>query len=140
MRDTLDLGSPLLEQLAVATLIEASPHFLPPRRAALKARRDACLDAMQRYFPQWRATLPQGGLSFWVELPRPLATRFAASAEGLGIHLGSGNRFGVDGAFERFLRMPFTLETEQLEEAFGRLQPLWLQLMETRAPLARGLV
>ncbi|EPW7975686.1 PLP-dependent aminotransferase family protein [Cronobacter turicensis] len=140
MRDTLDLGSPLLEQLAVATLIEASPHFLPPRRAALKARRDACLDAMQRYFPQWRATLPQGGLSFWVELPRPLATRFAASAEGLGIHLGPGNRFGVDSAFERFLRMPFTLETEQLEEAFGRLQPLWQQLMETRAPLARGLV
>jgi hypothetical protein len=46
----------------------------------------------------------------------------------------------VDSAFERFLRMPFTLETEQLEEAFGRLQPLWLQLMETRAPLARGLV
>ena len=140
MRDTLDLGSPLLEQLAVATLIEDAPHFLPPRRTALKARRDACLDAMQRYFPQWRTSLPQGGLSFWVELPRPLATRFAASAEGLGIHLGAGNRFGVEGAFERFLRMPFTLETERLEEAFSRLQPLWHQLMETRASTARGLV
>ncbi|EOW6618353.1 PLP-dependent aminotransferase family protein [Cronobacter dublinensis] len=140
MRDTLDLGSPLLEQLAVATLMEDSPRFLPPRRAALKARRDACLDAMQRYFPQWRSPRPEGGLSFWVELPCPLATRFAASAEGLGIHLGAGNRFGVDGAFERYLRMPFTLETERLEEAFSRLQPLWQQLMETRATTSRGLV
>ncbi|MBP0656808.1 PLP-dependent aminotransferase family protein, partial [Mycobacterium tuberculosis] len=64
-----------------------------------------------------------------MELPRPLATRFAASAEGLGIHLGPGNRFGLDGAFERFLRMPFTLEPERLDEAFGRLPRLWDQPM-----------
>ncbi|CCJ87647.1 Transcriptional regulator, GntR family domain / Aspartate aminotransferase [Cronobacter dublinensis 582] len=46
----------------------------------------------------------------------------------------------MDGAFERYLRMPFTLETERLEEAFSRLQPLWQQLMETRATTSRGLV
>lgn len=127
-RDTLDLGSPLLEQLATFWLLENADTLLPERRRQLATRRDMCASLMQDYFPQWTFTLPDGGLSFWVTLPEMMATRFAARAEGCGIHLGSGTRFGLAGG-ERHLRIPFTLDDDMLRRAFNTLQPLWETLI-----------
>jgi DNA-binding transcriptional MocR family regulator len=127
-RDTLDLGSPLLEQLATCWLVDNASTQLPARRKMLAARREMCRQLMEAVFPQWRFTLPDGGLSFWVELPDMLATLFAARAESAGIHLGTGTRFGMAGAFDRYLRIPFTLEDDALRAAFNTLQPLWNSL------------
>lgn len=127
-RDTLDLGSPLLEQLATLWLLENAGSLLPDRRNMLAARRDMCSALMREYFPQWRYVQPEGGLSFWVELPDMVATQFAARAETVGIHLGTGTRFGLAGAFDRWLRLPFTLDDEALRIAFKTLQPLWNSL------------
>lgn len=124
-RDTLDLGSPLLEQLATGWLLENARELLPARRKMLATRRDMCSTLMAEYFPAWRYTQPEGGLSFWVELPGMLATLFAARAEGAGIHLGTGTRFGQDGAFDRWLRLPFTQQDNTLRDAFKTLQPIW---------------
>ncbi|KJG04387.1 hypothetical protein UA70_21105 [Raoultella planticola] len=71
-----------------------------------------------------------GGLSFWVELPGMLATIFSARAESLGIHIGTGTRFGLAGAFDRYLRLPFTLDDEELRNAFTTLQPVWAGLTQ----------
>jgi DNA-binding transcriptional MocR family regulator len=127
-RDTLDLGSPTLEQLATCWLLENAESLLPARRKMLAARRDMCSALMTEYFPQWRYEQPEGGLSFWVELPDSLATLFAARAESAGIHLGTGTRFGLAGAFDRWLRLPFTLDDETLRMAFRTLQPIWNSL------------
>lgn len=127
-RDTLDLGSPLLEQLATCWLLENAEALLPERRSMLATRRDMCSRLMAEYFPEWRYVQPEGGLSFWVELPGMLATQFAARAEGVGIHLGTGTRFGLAGAFDRWLRLPFTLDDEALRMAFNTLQPVWNSL------------
>lgn len=139
-RDTLDLGSPLLEQLATQWLIEQRETFLPAHRQMLRQRRDRCAELMQAHFPDWRFQMPQGGLSFWVELPGMLATQFAARAEACGIHLGTGTRFGLAGAFDRFLRMPFAQETDVLEDALIRLKPLWAALRETPLPPKRSVI
>ncbi|ELS1884126.1 PLP-dependent aminotransferase family protein [Raoultella ornithinolytica] len=129
-RDSLDLGTPLLEQLACSWLLENDRTWLPARRAMLAARRDMCGALMTEYFPRWRFTSPEGGLSFWVELPGMLATIFSARAESLGIHIGTGTRFGLAGAFDRYLRLPFTLDDEELRNAFTTLQPVWAGLMQ----------
>ncbi|MDT1848426.1 PLP-dependent aminotransferase family protein, partial [Acinetobacter baumannii] len=63
-RDSLDLGTPLLEQLACSWLLENAATLLPPRRDMLKARRDMCETLMAEYFPRWRFSPPEGGLSF----------------------------------------------------------------------------
>lgn len=126
-RDTLDLGSPLLEQLATCWLLDNENTLLPERRRQLKARRDMCATLMREFFPQWKFLLPEGGLSFWVELPEMMATRFAARAEGSAIHLGVGTRFNLAGG-ERNLRIPFTLDDATLRQAFCTLQPLWAEL------------
>ncbi|HHG8774467.1 TPA: PLP-dependent aminotransferase family protein [Raoultella planticola] len=129
-RDSLDLGSPLLEQLACRWLLDNEQALLPARREMLAARRDMCGALMTEYFPHWRFTTPEGGLSFWVELPGMLATLFSARAESRGIHIGTGTRFGLAGAFDRYLRLPFTLADEELRRAFTTLQPVWHRLAQ----------
>ncbi|QTF08189.1 PLP-dependent aminotransferase family protein [Brenneria izadpanahii] len=140
IRDTLDLGSPVLEQLAAVALFNEADDFLPQKREALRRQRDACGATIRDLFPDWRAVSPEGGLSWWFELPKPLASVFAASAETIGIRIGAGPRFGADGAFERFLRLPFTLETAQMNAALARLQPLWAHLAQSRSYGGRGMV
>lgn len=131
-RDSLDLGSPLLEQLACCWLLENENRLLPSRRTMLATRRDMCGALMAEYFPHWRFTPPEGGLSFWVELPGMLATLFSVRAESRGIHIGTGTRFGLAGAFDRYLRLPFTLSDDELRSAFTTLQPLWHSLTEQK--------
>ncbi|MFP8418052.1 PLP-dependent aminotransferase family protein [Klebsiella michiganensis] len=131
-RDSLDLGSPLLEQLACCWLLENEHRLLPSRRAMLATRRNMCGALMAEYFPHWRFTPPEGGLSFWVELPGMLATLFSVRAESRGIHIGTGTRFGLAGAFDRYLRLPFTLSDDELRSAFKTLQPLWHSLTEQK--------
>ena len=124
-RDTVDLGSPVIEQLATTWLLDNADSFLPQRIQQLAARRALCDTLMRKHFPEWRYQQPQGGLSFWVELPDTLATLFATRAESVGIQLGTGTRFGLTGAFDRFLRMPFALPEEPLRAAFNTLEPIW---------------
>ena len=141
IRDSLDLGSPILEQLAAINLFNEAENFQPHRREMLRQQRDACAQIVKELFPDWKMTvIPQGGLSWWIELPKPLATVFAASAEAIGIRIGAGPRFGVDGAFERYLRLPFTLEPAQMRAALERLQPIWEHLAQTGSYSGRGMV
>lgn len=141
IRDTLDLGSPVLEQLAAIHLFNEADNFLPGRRQMLRQHRDACGEAIRALFPDWKITVvPEGGLSWWIELPKPLATVFAASAESIGIRIGAGPRFGTEGAFERYLRLPFTLEPAQMRTALERLKPIWDNLAQTGSYAGRGMV
>lgn len=120
-RTTLDLGSPVLEQLAAVALLARADQVLVPRREQLRQRRATLLTLLAEQLPDWRAAPSQGGLSLWVELPQPVSTPLAALAPRFGLRLAPGPRFGVDGAFERHLRLPYTLPEPQLHEAVSAL-------------------
>lgn len=120
LRTTTDMASPVLEQLAVAHLLDTG-EGLGTRAAMLRDRRDHLLGLIDRHLPHWRVEAPAGGLSLWAQLPRAEATALAALAENLGVRVAPGPRFGVSGAFERFLRLPFTLSEEQLATGIERL-------------------
>lgn len=120
LRTTMDMASPVIEQLAVAQLIDGD-EGLGPRADLLRARRDHLIGLIDAHLPHWRVESPAGGLSLWAELPRAEATALAALAESHGVRVAPGPRFGVNGAFERFLRLPFTLAEEQLTLAVERL-------------------
>lgn len=116
-RTTLDLGGPVVEQLAAAHLVNAMTEPLPARLAALRENRDALMELMRTHLPGWEPEWPDGGLSVWCRLPAPISTALAVVAPDVGIRLAAGPRFGVGGAFEQYLRLPFTLPPEQLETA-----------------------
>ena len=42
--------------------------------------------------------------------------------------LAAGPRFGVDGAFERYLRLPYTLRPDLMDTAVDRLALAWREL------------
>ena len=120
-RPAIDLGSPILEQLVAARLVRDGVPALRERRAELTRRRDALRSALHGALPTWGFGNPPGGLSLWCELDEPVSSGLAISAERHGVRISSGARFGVGGAFERFVRIPYTLPEATLEEVAGRL-------------------
>lgn len=116
-RTTMDLGGPVVEQLAAAHLVNALSEPLPARLAALRDNRDTLLALLADHLPTWQPERPDGGLSVWCRLPVPISTALTVIAPEFGIRLAAGPRFGVGGAFEHYLRVPFTLPPEQLETA-----------------------
>ncbi|MEE2035310.1 PLP-dependent aminotransferase family protein, partial [Rhodococcus sp. CC-R104] len=62
-------------------------------------------------------TVGQGGMSLWARMPEPVSTALAATAPSHGVVLAAGPRFGVQGAFERFVRLPYTQPPVALRRA-----------------------
>ncbi len=116
-RTTMDLGGPVVEQLASAHLVNSLTEPLPARLDMLRDNRDALLALVAEHLPSWQAERPVGGLSAWCRLPTPASTAMAVIAPDFGLRLAAGPRFGMGGAFEHYLRVPFTLPPEQLETA-----------------------
>jgi DNA-binding transcriptional MocR family regulator len=79
------------------------------------------LARLQARLPEWKVRRPEGGLSLWAELPSPVSSALAATSERFGVRIAAGPRFGVDGAFERFVRLPYTLAPEDLTTSVERL-------------------
>ena len=132
-RLTLDLGSPVVEQLVLLDLL-ARRRLLAHRRSAVVASRDALVVALRERLPQWRFTVPDGGLCLWVELPEPLSTPLTVAADQRGVVLAPGSQFGVDGGLERFLRIPFTGHAaDVVTDAVDRLALAWDDAVSGRA-------
>ncbi len=136
-RLTLDLGTPLLEQLVLLRLLDGLDTALPARLEALRASRTALVDALRERLPQWRFQVPPGGLCLWCELPAPRSSALVAAAVEEGVLLAPGGQFGVDGGLESFIRVPYTLPPEQLVEAVSRLAVAWDRAVQTPGPAIR---
>ncbi len=128
-RVALDLGSPVYEQLVTARLLDRREEHWSTNRARLRAQRDALAAAIGERLPGWRFRLPEGGLSFWCELPaagrRGAAIALAAEAERRGVVVSPGPLFGVDGGFDSFVRVPYTRPADELRDAVDRLAEAW---------------
>ncbi|MFK0142401.1 SCO1417 family PLP biosynthesis transcription factor [Streptomyces murinus] len=118
-----DLGTPVLEQLAVNWLFSTGgwEQAVALRRAQARENRDALVTALRRELPDWEFAVPQGGLTLWVRAGGLSGSRLAEMGERTGVRVPSGPRFGVDGAFEGYVRLPFTVGGAVAEEAAVRL-------------------
>jgi DNA-binding transcriptional MocR family regulator len=125
IRASLDAGTPVLEQLAVAALLATADEVLLERRRELAERCDLLTGLLRDRLPGWRARRPDGGLVLWCDLGAPLSSALVGAAGGHGLRLAAGPRFGVDGAFERRLRLPYSLAPETLADAVDRLRGAW---------------
>jgi DNA-binding transcriptional MocR family regulator len=128
LRTSIDMGGAVLDQLVAAELIGRIDDIAARRIADLVPQRDALVAALAEELPDWRVTLPAGGLSLWAELPAPLSTPLCMLAAQAGVVVVPGSRFGVDGTLERFLRLPYALPADRLVEAVRRLAGVWRQL------------
>lgn len=134
LRAGIDMSGPLLDQLVATQIVGRLEDITAQRVAELAPQRDALLAAISRELPQWSVAIPQGGLSVWIELDAPMSTPLTLLAGQAGVAVVPGSRFGVDGTLERFLRLPFSLPAERLDEAVRRLAAVWARLDKSGAP------
>ncbi|MGV0741958.1 MocR-like transcription factor YczR [Mycolicibacterium sp. XJ870] len=140
IRPSVDLGTPILEQLAAARLLAMRDDILPERRELLRTRRAYLVSLLERELPDWQPGPGRGGMSLWIKLPAPMSTALAAAASRLGVDLPAGPRFGVDGTLERFVRLPYSLPEPRLEEAVELLVRAWHSVTGTVEPQRQTLV
>jgi DNA-binding transcriptional MocR family regulator len=127
-RANVDMAGPVLEQLVGLELMADWDAVLASRRALLRPRRDALLAGLREHAPGFTVRRPRGGLSAWVRLPAPVATRLAAAAAREGVLVTPGPSFSVDGTFEQHVRLPFTAPPDDLEQAVRTLARITARL------------
>lgn len=120
-RATMDLGSSVLEQLAVTYLLDRLDRARADRCAALRSSRDTLVALLGEQLPGWSVPVPAGGLNLWCRLPGGYGPGLAAAGERLGLLLVPGGRFAVDGGLEAQQRLPFTLDAAVYADAVRRL-------------------
>jgi DNA-binding transcriptional MocR family regulator len=124
-RSTGDLGTPALEQLVVAHLLPDFDAVLDIRRAQLRAGRDHLVALIADKLPEWRMPHVEGGLTAWVNIGSPVSSQLTLAARAEGLQIAAGPRFGIDGVFERFLRIPFSYPAAETERAVDALAAAW---------------
>jgi DNA-binding transcriptional MocR family regulator len=134
LRPSIDMGTAVLEQCAAARLLARRDEVLPERREILRSRRAHLQALLRSRLPDWQPGPGVGGMSLWVRLPAPMSTALSAAASRLGLDLPAGPRFGVDGTLERFVRVPYALPEEQLDEAVDLLARAWQSVTGLSAP------
>ncbi|MER6392304.1 PLP-dependent aminotransferase family protein [Streptomyces sp. NPDC001523] len=120
-RPTTDLGTPIVEQLATATLLNEHQTRRSDALQHLRSQRDALRHALTEYLPDVHTLQPVGGVTLWATFREPISSRLAAVAPDHGVTIAAGPRFGVGGAFERNIRLPYTLPPDQLVQGIRRL-------------------
>ncbi|MGU3432805.1 PLP-dependent aminotransferase family protein [Actinomycetes bacterium M1A6_2h] len=132
-RAALDIGTPIMDQLACAALLDDHEAVLGPRREELRRQRAALAGAVRAQLPEWDFETAPGGLSLWLQMPAELSTALAAIAPSHGVILAAGPRFGVEGAFERFLRLPYARVPEELTAAVTSVASAYRALAPSHA-------
>jgi DNA-binding transcriptional MocR family regulator len=135
-RSAGDLGTPLLEQLLVTELLRDYDSILELRRQQLLAGRNHLTALLAEHLPEWEVPTVNGGITLWVNLGQPVSSRLTLAARNEGLQIAAGPLFGLDGAFERFLRIPFSYAPADTEQAVTALARAWGAI--GRYPIAEG--
>lgn len=121
-----DLATSNLMQRALEAYVTVGRYQNHLRRSVhvYRRRRDAMLQAINRYLPAgFTVTPPQGGLFVWLQLPEGQSAREMlplACAEGLAF--APGGDFFAEGGGERFMRLNFAANpVEEIQVGVVRL-------------------
>jgi len=138
-RASLDLASPVIEQLIGVAVLREGFGIEEDRRAEWRASRELLESALRESMPDWSWRRPEGGLCLWVRLAEgEESTSLVHRAATHGLLLQSGPRFGADpGTYERHLRLPYTEAPDKLREAVRRLAAARTALGPVRAAEGR---
>ncbi|WP_305092652.1 PLP-dependent aminotransferase family protein [Prescottella sp. R16] len=139
-RSANDLGTPVMDQLAATRLLGLGDGPVAERREVLRAQRGVLLDELSARLPDWVPTVGAGGMSLWLKMPAPVSSALAATAPSHGVILAAGTRFGIEGAFERFVRLPYARPADELRRAVAAVASAYEALGVTRDPAEPALV
>jgi 2-aminoadipate transaminase len=98
-------------------------------KEALRERRDATAEALERHIPDARFVKPQGGYFLWVDLPEGSdVAALAAGAAERGVVFVKGTDFLIEGG-ESSLRIAYSaVPPDQIEEGIARVADAYREL------------
>lgn len=134
VRQRFDLAGSVHDQLIATHLLADVLRIRAERSRQLRRNRDALLNALRDRLPDWRPSVPGGGLVLWASLPQPVATSLATAAIRHGVHPAAGPVFGADGTLERYLRLAYTRPPDVLADAVERLAAAYGETLAHPAP------
>lgn len=120
-----DLGGSLPSQVIAARLFEHLPAVRELRRRQLTERLRLVEGLLHTLLPTWTWEHPLGGACLWVKLPYGHANQLAQLALRHGVSVVPGPVASPHGGFGDYLRLPFSLEPDALEEGLRRLARAW---------------
>lgn len=138
-----DLGTSLIPQAIAARLFSHIDSVKEQRRREMLASLSLATSILQEHLPSWKWSPPPGGPYLWVQLPCPDSQEFAQMALRHGTLITPGISMSVDGSHTSYLRLPYFLDQDVLEEGVMRLKDAWeafLQLAGTERQMAAVVV
>lgn len=127
VKATHDLGSSVASQMLGDASLR-SPFWtgrLAARNDELQARCRLLASLLQERLGNWRWTEPEGGLSLWVQLPRPDARSFSAFALRYGVAVATADALSVTQRHADCIRLSFAPPPDVLRKGVDRLAMAW---------------
>lgn len=134
LKGTVDLGTPLVDQLLAARLLPLIDEVSRWRRKQLRERLDLVTSMLPALLPEWKWETPSGGTSLWVRLPCEGAGEFCQVALRHGVMILPGSSFSAGGAYDDHLRIPFVIEPPALRAGIERLAAAWSEYSARHIP------
>jgi len=125
-KQAADLHTSTLSQHLALELLRRGflEEFLPTLREQYGRRRDAMLEALEKYFPKGATwTTPEGGFFLWVTLPKRVnASQLLPAALGQRVAFVPGEEFHLNGEGKNTMRLNFTnAPPARIEEGIRKL-------------------
>lgn len=142
VKHAADIATPGLNQRAIHLMLERGilPQQLERTNRELRRRRNAAIEAVERYFPpDTQYQVPQGGLYLWLQLPEygPTAAELFITSIQKDVSFAIGNLFFTNGQGSHHLRLNFSLlRPEIIEEGIKRIGKAWRELASDYSEVA----
>jgi DNA-binding transcriptional MocR family regulator len=121
----LDHGSSTVSQAAAMRLLDEVDAQRERMREHLERGIALVKGALEGPLSGWEWRPPEAGLSAWMRLPVPEATRFTRFARRLGVAVVPGSATSPRGAFEDHVRISLGPSPETLAAGLDRLGEAW---------------
>ena len=124
-KSTFDLGTaPFMQAVAVRILANAT-DIGGRAEAEAAIRRQVAGDALRELLPEWRWTMPMGGLNLWVTVPYGDTVRLSQVSGEHGVLVRSGAANSPQAGFRDHVRIAVGEEPDRLREGIRRLARAW---------------
>ncbi len=124
-KNTVDLGSSVLNQLVAARLLTRADEISTIRRRDTTARLAQVTSLLEELLPSWNWQQPQGGLSLWIRLPEGNAEQLAQVALRHGVGIVPGSNFDPEAGHTEHLRLALSLDEDATDIGIRRLANAW---------------
>ena len=126
------LGVSIPSQLLAMRVLHDYQELVTTRRRRLQSRARRTMTLLASHLPDWRPTVPQGGLSLWLRLPTQDSGPLVEAAARHGVRVLPGALTTPAGTTDPHVRLCFDRPERELVIGVERLAAAWAEVESRR--------